>query len=37
VMDNALLIVDSRNVTANLAASKARVVSLSARSNGADH
>jgi UDP-N-acetyl-D-glucosamine dehydrogenase len=34
VMDNASLIVDSRNVTASLTASKARVVSLSARSNG---
>ena len=37
VMDNASLIVDSRNVTANLNSSKARVVSLSARSNGTDH
>jgi len=35
VMDNAPLIVDSRNVTASLTASKARVVSLSARNNGA--
>ncbi len=34
VMDNASLIVDSRNVTAALVPSKARVVSLSARSNG---
>jgi UDP-N-acetyl-D-glucosamine dehydrogenase len=34
VMDNASLIVDSRNVTASLTPSKARVVSLSARSNG---
>jgi UDP-N-acetyl-D-glucosamine dehydrogenase len=34
VMDNASLIVDSRNVTAHLAGSKARIVSLSARSNG---
>jgi UDP-N-acetyl-D-glucosamine dehydrogenase len=37
VMDNASLIVDSRNVTATLASSKARVVSLSARSNGSGH
>jgi UDP-N-acetyl-D-glucosamine dehydrogenase len=36
VMDNASLIVDSRNVTASLNTSKARVVSLSARSNGAE-
>ncbi len=37
VIDNAPLVVDSRNVTAPLASSKARVVSLSARSNGSDH
>ena len=37
VMDNASLVVDSRNVTSNLRPSKARVVSLSARSNGSDH
>jgi UDP-N-acetyl-D-glucosamine dehydrogenase len=34
VVDNARLIVDSRNITAGLPASKARIVSLSARSNG---
>ncbi len=33
VVDNASLIVDTRNVTASLAPSKARVVSLAARSN----
>ena len=33
VVDNARLIVDSRNITAGLPASKARIVSLSARSN----
>ena len=36
VMDNASLVVDSRNVTATLKGSKARVVSLSARSTAAD-